>query len=160
MARLNPSVLIAAAAAFAASGCVTQRQVHGYVLERGEEAVTAETGVDTKESVLARYGEPSSIGVFNPDVWYYISSIEQQRAFLKERTSNRKVVAVVFNDGGAVEAIEEFDLADGTDINIVDRETPTRGKELSVLQQLLGNVGRLPTQQPGQQGPGGGPGRN
>ena len=36
------------------------------------------------------------------------------------------------------------DLYDGRRVAIVDRQTPTRGRELSLLEQLLGNIGRLP----------------
>lgn len=162
MKRSLGLVLSLGLAATALSGCVTIRSSHGYVLERGESSVAAEAGVDTKETVLARYGEPSTIAAFDPNVWYYISSLEQQRAFLKERTSVRKVVAVKFAQNGKVEKVENFSLDDGEEISLVKRVTPTRGKEMSFLEQLLGNVGRLPAPQPGQGGaPGGqrGPGR-
>jgi hypothetical protein len=37
-------------------------------------------------------------------------------------------------------------------VNLVSRVTPTRGKELNFWEQLLGNVGQLPTGI-GQEGP-------
>ena len=36
-----------------------------------------------------------------------------------------------------------FELEDGQEVAMVERETPTRGKELSLLQQLFGNLGRF-----------------
>jgi len=49
-------------------------------------------------------------------------------------------------------------------VNYVDRKTPTRGRELSVLEQIFGTIGRLPTDRlgggnnPGNTGGGGGGG--
>ena len=47
-------------------------------------------------------------------------------------------------------------------VNYVARKTPTRGRELSVLEQIFGTIGRLPTDRigggntPGNSGGGGG----
>ena len=42
-----------------------------------------------------------------------------------------------------MQKIERFDKNDGQEIKVVKRKTPTRGKELTVIEQLLGNVGRF-----------------
>ena len=68
-------------------------------------------------------------------------------AQLDERS--RRIVAIEFDDGGTVSNVEEYDLADGRNVNLVGRETPTRGRELTILEQLFGNIGRLPTEQLG-----------
>lgn len=141
----------------AASGCVSVRTSHGYVLERGDTALTAEPGLDTKESVLAKYGEPSMMGTFDRDSWYYMSSVDQARAFFRPRTQRREIIAFRFDDEGTVSEVETLTLEDGMKIASVSRTTPTRGKELGFWEQLLGNVGQLPTEM--TQGPGGGPPR-
>lgn len=133
-------------------GCVSVRTNHGYVLERGTEALTAIIDVDTKESVLARYGEPSMISTFSTNSWYYLSSNDQTRAFLKPKTKARKVIAFHFNDEGKVKEVEDFDLDDGDRVRLVSRTTRTRGKELGFWEQLLGSVGQLPI--PGANGQG------
>ncbi|MFQ5562465.1 MAG: outer membrane protein assembly factor BamE [Parvularculaceae bacterium] len=125
-------------------GCISFRSNHGYILERGETELTAQLEVDTKESVLAKYGEPSMIGTFNPNVWYYMHSIEATRAFFKPDTKARTIVSFHFNNEGVVQDIKQFDLSDGGKVKLVSRITPTRGKELSFWEQLLGNVGQLP----------------
>lgn len=148
-------------AASALQGCITVRTNHGYVLERGESELSAKTGVDTKESVLAKYGEPSLIGTFDPNAWYYLTENDSARAFFRPKVRGRKVVAFRFDDEGFVNAVENFGFEDGMDVKVVSRVTPTRGKELSFWEQLLGNVGQLPAGGVGGQGPGGpgGPGR-
>lgn len=137
------------------SGCVAVRSSHGYVLERGESEFRIESGVDTKESVLAKYGEPSTKGAFDENYWYYLAYQDSARAFFKPRTTVRQITAVKFADSGVVEDARVLDVKDGYKVNFVNRKTPTRGKELSFWEQLLGNVGQLPAATPGQDGPGG-----
>ena len=50
---------------------------------------------------------------------------------------------VRFDKKGVVQQVERLDKQDGRDVQVVDRKTPTRGKELTVLEQLLGNVGKF-----------------
>ncbi|WP_036766615.1 outer membrane protein assembly factor BamE [Parvularcula oceani] len=137
-------VLSAGLMVLLAAGCVSTRARHGYVIERGESALEAQVGVDTRESVLARYGEPSVRPALSDDVWYYITSATNSRAFYNTETTQRQVVAFAFDDDGQVTGVETYDLSDGRSVDLVDRETPTRGKELSFLEQLIGGVGQLP----------------
>lgn len=132
--------------------CVSVRSNHGYVLERDQTELKAEAGLDTKESILAKYGEPSMIGTFDRNAWYYLNSTDTTRAFFHAKTKSRFVVAFYFDDEGVVTKQSNFDLSDGNDIKLVSRETPTRGKELNFWEQLLGNVGQLPAGI-GQEGP-------
>ncbi|MEO1251503.1 MAG: outer membrane protein assembly factor BamE [Pseudomonadota bacterium] len=148
-------LLMLAAAVLALQACVSVRSNHGYVLERGQTALDGEPGLDSKESILAKYGEPSMIGTFNPNAWYYLNAQNTTRAFFKPRTQARSVIAFYFDNEGIVENVDQFSLADGDDVRLVSRVTPTRGKELNFWEQLLGNVGQLPTtvgqgQTPGQ----------
>lgn len=145
--------LLIAAGLLALNGCVAVRSSHGYVLERGEEELTAKVGLDTKESVLARYGEPSMVGAFDQNAWYYMSSYDTSRAFFRPETKMRRVIAFRFDDEGVVKEIGDYDLSDGLDVKMVSRATPTRGKELTFWEQLLGNVGQLPAATGGPQGP-------
>jgi len=148
--------VISAFAMVVTSGCVSVRSSHGYVLERGEQELTAKEGIDTKESVLARYGEPSIIGTFNRDAWYYLAARDQSRAFFKPEVTSREIVAFHFNPEGQVAKVEKFDIEDGVDVKKISRATPARGKELGFWEQLLGTVGQLPAGGVGGQG-GGGP---
>ena len=145
MKRIGVCFLTMFVAFSALQGCVSVRSSHGYILERGESDLDANVGLDTKESVLAKYGEPSMIGTFDPDAWYYLAAIDQSRAFFRPRTQAREVVAIKFDGEGVVEDVKKYDLEDGLDIKMVSRVTRTRGKELSFWEQLLGNVGQLPT---------------
>ena len=144
-------VLISFAVLASLQGCISYRSAHGYVLERGETELTAKTGIDTKESVLAKYGEPSMIGTFDRNRWYYLYSLDASRAFFKPKTTARTVIEFQFDDAGKVASVNEIGLADSVNVKMASRETPTRGKELGFWEQLLGNVGQLPAGGLGQQ---------
>lgn len=144
-------VLASLAVLASLQGCISFRSAHGYVLERGETELSAKAGVDTKESVLAKYGEPSMIGTFDRNRWYYLYSLDATRAFFKPKTTARTVVEFQFNEDGKVAAVNEIGLGDSVDVKMASRETPTRGKELGFWEQLLGNVGQLPAGGLGQQ---------
>lgn len=150
--KLMAGVVIVAIAATACSPIVRR---HGYV---PESAALSEIkiGEDSRSSVLATYGNPSTTALFEGDTWYYITNVQERLGFLKPHTSDRSVTAVEFNAGGTVIRTAEYTLEDGRVVDFVSRETPTRGRELSILEQLLGNVGRLPTDQLDQENlPGG-----
>jgi outer membrane protein assembly factor BamE (lipoprotein component of BamABCDE complex) len=71
-------------------------------------------------------------------------------AFKQPQVISRNITAITFNkDSELVESVNNYTLKDGKVIAYNGRETPTRGRELSILEQLLGNVGRgslAPTQ--------------
>ena len=127
-----------------AQGCISTRSNHGYVLERDQEELVAKRGFDTKESILAKYGEPSMIGTFDRNSWYYLNSSAAARAFFKPKVRGRKVIAFRFTEEGVVDDVREWDLDDAETVKLVSRTTPTRGLELNFWEQLLGNVGQLP----------------
>jgi len=108
-------------------------------------------GQDTKISVSQRLGNPSTQASFDNEVWYYISSREEQVAFFTPRVTERNVLAVEFNGEGKVEDVRRYELKDGRIVAFVTRETPTKGKELTILQQMLNAVpgaARSPEGQP------------
>ncbi|WP_082765482.1 MULTISPECIES: outer membrane protein assembly factor BamE [unclassified Phenylobacterium] len=113
-------------------------------------------GVDTKSTVRAKLGSPSVISTFDPNIWFYISQVKQRVAFRRPQIIKRDVVALTFDkDTEAVSSVESLDLGDGKQIAFSGRETPTRGRAMTVLEQLLGSVGRgtmLPNQDQGVPG--------
>lgn len=128
--------------ASAVVSCTPALDVRGYV---PNPALIAEIapGEDTKESVLTALGSPSSTATFNTDSWYYISRTTETVAFFPETVIDQSVVAIDFDRFGFVSEIRMYTLDDAQEIVPADGKTPTRGRELGVLQQLLGNVGRF-----------------
>jgi outer membrane protein assembly factor BamE (lipoprotein component of BamABCDE complex) len=123
-------------------------------------------GEDTKSTVLSRLGSPSVVSTFDPNTWFYISQVTQYESFYKPKIIRRDVVEVAFNKTDEkVSTVNTLSLKDGRVIAYNGRETPTRGRELSVLEQILGTLGQgsllnndsdlNPGSRPGQGGPGG-----
>ena len=163
MKRHLSLTLLVAACAVGASACNPVLRSHGYRYTTQEEP-NITPAEDTQDSVLARLGNPSTRGTFQDNTWYYISSTRESLAYLRPATRDRRIIAVSFDDAGVVSTVNEYSLEDGRIVAYADRETPTRGRELSFLEQLLGNVGRLPSEQFGGEqnlpGGAGGPRRN
>ena len=100
-------------------------------------------GTDTKSTVRAKLGSPSAQSTFDPNVWFYVNQVKERVAFRKPRVTARNVTAIAFNkDTELVETVNVYTLKDGKVIAFNNRETPTRGREMTVLEQLLGSVGR------------------
>ena len=114
-------------------------------------------GEDTKSTVLTKLGSPSATSTFDPNLWYYVTQVTERIAFYTPRVASREVVAVTFSkENEQVAELKTYTLKDGKIIDFAGRETPTRGREMTVLEQLLGNVSRggvLPQEEvgPGQQ---------
>ena len=138
------------------AGCSTIPSSRGYVVDDVEPS-EIEAGVDTRVTVEARLGSPSITGPLSEAdrVWIYLSSQKERRAYERPVETERALTTIRFNEDGVVEAVESYTLQDGFDIAFSDDETPTRGRQLGVLEQLFGTIGRnpLPPQddrQPGQ----------
>jgi hypothetical protein len=72
-----------------------------------------------------------------------MNQVKQRVAFRKPTVISRNVTAITFNkENEQVESVNNYTLKDGKVIAFNGRETPTRGRELTILEQLLGNVGR------------------
>ncbi|MCA1939890.1 MAG: outer membrane protein assembly factor BamE [Caenispirillum bisanense] len=97
----------------------------------------------TRGDVRALLGSPSTTSAFGDETWYYISSQTTQWAFNATEELQRQVVAISFDERGIVKDVRTMDESAGRDVEIVDRTTPTPGREETIIQQLLGNLGRF-----------------
>jgi outer membrane protein assembly factor BamE (lipoprotein component of BamABCDE complex) len=127
---------------FALAGCDNIVDQRGFAPTPGS-VEKLEIGAQSRDDVVRLIGSPSSVGTFNPNVWYYISQKQESFAFLKSEITDQKVMQLNFNESGRLTAIKNYEQKDGEDITMVSRITPTAGKELTILEQLLGNVGRF-----------------
>jgi outer membrane protein assembly factor BamE (lipoprotein component of BamABCDE complex) len=120
-------------------------------------------GEDTRETVMARLGTPTAVSTFDKDTWFYISQVTSRTAFYHPRVNKRDVVAINFRKSDdQVATVNTYTIKDGRIIAYNNRETPTRGREMTVLEQLLGSIsaaGALPQQDvnPNSHGRQGGP---
>ncbi|MBT7953731.1 MAG: outer membrane protein assembly factor BamE [Rhodospirillaceae bacterium] len=133
---------VAGIAVLAVSACAPRVATRGN-LPDPDLLANIEVGQVNKRGVVELIGSPSSVAPFKGESWYYISERTETRAFFEPDVIERKVIIIRFDKKGMVSEIKALGLKDGHDIAMVGRVTPTAGKEITLLQQLFGNIGRF-----------------
>jgi outer membrane protein assembly factor BamE (lipoprotein component of BamABCDE complex) len=157
--RTVPLLAALAASTALISACTPTTSFQGFqAIDARPQDVQA--GVDTKETVRSKLGTPSAVSDFDPDVWFYISQVAEHQSFYRPRLLRRDVVAISFNKGGdTVANVDTLSLKDGRVVAYNGHETPTRGRELTVLEQLIGSIGNGALQNNQETNPGSRPGQ-
>jgi outer membrane protein assembly factor BamE (lipoprotein component of BamABCDE complex) len=113
-------------------------------------------GTDTKSSVMEKLGSPSAVAAFDQNTWFYVSQATERYTYHKARVTARDVTVMAFDkDNDKLVKLDTLGLKDGRHIAYNTRETPTRGRALTVLEQLLGSVGHTMLPQNDNEGPNG-----
>lgn len=116
--------------------CTPHPKVQGNVVDP-QLLQQVKPGAMNKDQVQSLLGTPSSVATFDQNTWYYISKQTQRIAFLDPEVLDQKVIVVEFDKKGVVKAIHKYGEQDGKDVQIVSRTTPTRGKAVNVLDQIM-----------------------
>jgi outer membrane protein assembly factor BamE (lipoprotein component of BamABCDE complex) len=132
------------------SACATDITKHGHVFT-DEDLAQVKEGMSRDQVVLA-LGTPDTKSTVDQNAFYYISSTtKRSAAFLNPEIIDRRVVAIYFDQNSAVARVANYGLQDGKVIDFVTRETPSRGSEDGLLQELFRNIGRpVPKATPGE----------
>jgi outer membrane protein assembly factor BamE (lipoprotein component of BamABCDE complex) len=114
-------------------------------------------GTSTRADVTALVGSPTAKASFDDNTWIYISEVTKPEIGGTQGVLDQQVYLMTFDARGVLSGIQKKTLDDGKPVAMVSRTTPSPGTEASVMQQLLGNVGRfspgnLPGSNPGAQG--------
>lgn len=130
-------------AAMAALGplaaCSSELTQHGHLLTEADLA-QVQNGM-SQQQVKFLLGTPDTTATYSGEVYYYISSKMKTTAFLPPKEVDRRVVAVYFAPQvNTVSRVAHYGLQDGKVIDFISRETPSQGREASLLQQLFRNL--------------------
>lgn len=140
------------------AGCGAQIDRHGHVF-MDVDLAQVQPGM-SKDQVTTALGSPDTTSSIGGEAFYYISTTQKSYAFFKPWEIDRKVVAVYF-DKSAVAQVEQYGLKDGIVVRYSKDETPARGKDLGVIEQIFGNISqRKLFKDQKQQAQGGIPGQN
>lgn len=152
------AALLLGAAAVPLTGCGAQIDRHGHVFI-DVDLDQIQPGM-SKEEVETILGSPDTRGTIGGDAYYYISTTTKTVAFLKPREIDRQVVAVYFDGSQRVRDVAQYGMKDGIVVNYYKGETPARGKDLTFIEQIFGNISNrsLFKDQRGAPGPSGIPG--
>lgn len=130
-------VLISAVAA-----CEPTLTSHGYYPTQ-EAIERIQVGLDTRADVQAKLGRPSASGTFSESGWYYVSTQIEHFAYYEPEVVDRKVLAIQFDETDTVRDVRSYGLEDGRIVDLETRTTPTHGRELTILEQLIGNLSNI-----------------
>ena len=134
--------VLAAALMTGVTGCSPVMQNHGYA---PDDALLEDIqiGQDTKGSVRRKIGRPGTNGVFSDTGWYYVASTVRHYTYHEPKVVDRRVVAIEFDPSEVVSSVNTYGLEEGRVIDLQTRTTPTHGQKLTILQQILGNIGKI-----------------
>ncbi len=95
-----------------------------------------------KNEVYELLGSPAGKTLFEKESWIYMQSQYQTRAFLSQKEISRDILVISF-DGEQVSGIKRYTLSDAVSIDFDDAETQAKGKDLGIIDELIGNFGRF-----------------
>lgn len=124
------------------SACQSRLNTRGNLLDP-ERLADIQPGELSRDEVAEILGSPSSITPFGSDTWYYISQRTETFAFFSPKVIERQIVVISFDKDGKVAKVDTLGLEQGRSIDPIKRTTPTHGNKLTVIEQLVGNLGRF-----------------
>ena len=124
------------------SACASRLDSRGNLLDPDKVAELA-PGEQSRDEVAAILGSPSSVTPFGSDTWYYISKRTETFAFFAPKVTERQIVVVNFDKKGKIAKVDTVGLEQGQVIDPIDRKTITHGSKMTILEQLVGNLGRF-----------------
>ncbi len=127
--------------ALALSACAPTNATNGTFLS-ADDVVGLDAGTSTRADVLQKLGTPTTTAVFDDNTWYYVGQKTTKTAFLDPKITARSVYEAKFDAEGTLISLAQVNN-DAVDVPLVRRTTPTTGHDLTVAQQLLGNLGRF-----------------
>ena len=125
-----------------AAGCSPTYSTHGYVPTDLDLSLVT-VGVDTRETVAAVVGQPSSAGILADSGYYYVASRRRSLGIRQDEVVGREVVAISFDDAGRVANVERFGLERGRVVPLSRRVTESNVRGIGFLRQLFGNLGNF-----------------
>lgn len=136
--KLLKSVVVAAGlSGIVLTGCTTGEVLNqGYVVD--QQTLDLVPVGSSREQVLLSLGTPSTTATFDNEVFYYISQKRTRPvAFMKPKLVEQSILAIYFDKDGVVSQRAHYTLQDGKVFDMISRTTPTGGKDLTFLGQLL-----------------------
>ncbi len=99
-------------------------------------------GESKRSDVLRALGSPTTRSTFDSNVWYYIGQETEKRGIFDPKVVKERIFLIAFNDAGTLETVEEIER-ERLNIPYTRDKTPTHGNDITLIQELLGNLGRF-----------------
>ncbi|WP_408868515.1 outer membrane protein assembly factor BamE [Bombella apis] len=96
----------------------------------------------TQNDALSILGSPTAHATFNDNTWIYISMTKDLVPLAHPVVDKQQVLVLNFDNAGVLRKMNVLDRHDAIRVSMAGGATPTPGTHISVLRELLGNVGR------------------
>lgn len=96
----------------------------------------------TQAEVMDILGSPTSHATFDDNTWLYVSMTKYLVPLAHPAIDKQRVIVLNFDDKGILRKMNVLGRHDAIPVYMVSDKTPTPGTQISVIQELLGNVGR------------------
>lgn len=100
----------------------------------------------SRADVSQLWGPPTTVAPLDQNTWYYIGETISDKGVRGTELVERRMIRVKFDDQDTVVEVVELDPSKARAIEVVDRKTPTAGKEFTAFQQFIGNLGKFNTE--------------
>ncbi|HZV20474.1 MAG TPA: outer membrane protein assembly factor BamE [Hyphomicrobiales bacterium] len=131
------------------ASCLLLAACSGTVIRQGhlfqeEDIAQIHEGM-SKDQVVLALGTPDTQSTVGGSAYYYISQTAVQPvAFMKPEVTDRRIVAVYFNNKEKVERVANYGMKDGKVFDFIKRTTPAYSRDKSLLEELFRNIGAAP----------------
>jgi outer membrane protein assembly factor BamE (lipoprotein component of BamABCDE complex) len=137
----RPVLLAGVALPLAIAGCTPIIANRGNMLEE-ERIAQVKPGVSSKNDVFEALGSPTVTSTFDDNTWYYVGQRTERESFYVPELTDHKVIEIKFDDTDHVRAVERIGLDKTAEVEPFNETTPAAGREITFMEQLLGNIGR------------------
>lgn len=133
--------LVALTLPFLVSGCEPIVSNRGNMLDE-DRIAQVKPGTSSKNDVFEALGSPTIVSTFDDNTWYYVGERTEREAFFTPELAAHKVIEIKFDDSDHVRTVDRIGLDKTTDVEPFSETTPAAGREITFIEQLLGNIGR------------------
>jgi outer membrane protein assembly factor BamE (lipoprotein component of BamABCDE complex) len=154
MMKIAKNAFLAVVATTCLTACVPTVSNRGN-MPTPQDIARLQPGVTSRTDVLTLLGTPTSTSTFDKNIWYYIGQRTEQVSFFRPEVVAHQAIGVSFDNAGTLDAIVVSGKDKYNPVSPISKATPTAGKKLTLIEQMIGNVGRFNNANKNGQQPGG-----
>ena len=140
--RLVPlAVLIASAGLAGCQYVQPTQQTRGNMVDQVDYSQLI-PGTSTRADVMSLIGSPTTRATFDDNTWIYVGLRTRPTIGGFPAIERQQVLVLNFDANGTLRSIDRTTKKQAVQVAMDGRVTPSPGSEASILQQVIGNVGR------------------
>ena len=101
------------------------------------------TGQTNAADVKALLGSPTTVSNYGEEIWYYVTQKQERVGMFAPEVTEQQVVSITFDANQVVKEVGEYKKEESKPVQIVGKTTPTEGHNMTMIEQMLGNLGRF-----------------